>query len=715
MKVYRRFLASYLCVCLVPLLLSLVTIGRLEHRITASIMENQESSMMAFRQEVDQLLGSAATVATVFSQDVTASRLAQETALSPQELFDLKELSESFSTVVGQNDGFYRGFCYFARSGFLVTDRRTYHPQSTDLFAWDLQLEPDNLYAIFDSGSNAEHIATVYKKTGGGWLMALRCQYDAQRRELLSCVGIAVQMDKSLSSWNDEDFEAFVTDEAYNLLSGGERAAQACQPMSQSGESQGELDLDGQRYVFSQYRSSLGGVRYGFLTRREAYYQELRMLWVNLMMELLVIFGVSVALAVVWSKRTYRPIKGLLPFVAPRPEYRSITELGTALVSFAQEKESLACQVEQSEQQARSAALAQYLLGLTDSPSGLSQYLEEGQPYQLLAFTPAGGPGSGLALSTLRECLDDILLDKSGGVSLELPWCALVLVQRALSYDQAAEAHFAAEHSLSAPLVCYMSDACTHLEDAPQAWASIYQVLRRDGFWGQGRGRGVWQAGSLLENDTPGSYGDFLSRQKLLAEYLAAGKVQRAEKCLREILAQDLSNRALPVEMIWRRCADLVEILLPYIGEEQEGPGAFWRYETAGQMEAGLLGLFGRIAWEEKPELSEMKRELTGRVQAYIRENYRDPALNASMIADYMGMNLSTLSHQYKAATGSGVLDELHTVRLEAAKSLLAEGASVRETAERTGYAAPRALIRAFKRYEGLTPGQYAKQTRTGV
>ena len=105
----------------------------------------------------------------------------------------------------------------------------------------------------------------------------------------------------------------------------------------------------------------------------------------------------------------------------------------------------------------------------------------------------------------------------------------------------------------------------------------------------------------------------------------------------------------------------------------------------------------------------QVKEELTRSVREFIRENFTDQSLNASMIAGYLNMNLSTLSHQYKAAAGCGLLDELHAVRLENAKKLLSEGASVKEAAERSGYADQRALIRAFKRYEGMTPGQYAK------
>ena len=711
MKIYRRFLASYLCVCLVPLLLSLVTIGRLEYRVQDSIVKNQEGFMQSARQEIDQNLGNAASLVSIFSENAPTPRLAEKQSLTVDELFELCELTEALSTVIGQNAGFYRGFCYFARSGFLATDRRTYHPQATDLFSWDLQLDPENFYSVLDGGSNAEHITTVYKKEKEGWIMVLRSQYDQHTKEFLSCVGIVMRVDQTLSPWNTADSEAFVTNDAYRLISGGALACQACEFMEKTKANQGELDLNGQRYVYSQYQSSLSGIRYGFLTRREAYYQELRIIWFQLIAEIAVIFAVSVLLAVFWSKRTYRPIKGILPFVEqeqPQPGYRSIAELGSVLVNFAQEKASLENQVEQSAQQAR---CSQYLLGLREDSSALSQYLEEGQPYQLLAFAPARPAANHEALfQELRNRLDDLLLVKNGGVSLQLHRCAAVLVQKSLSYEEAVQIHYAMERTLSLSLVCYMSDTYTHLEDAPQAWAAVSRALRQDSFWEQERERGVWVAASLPEMGNSAPYREFLSRQKTLTECLTAGKRQRAENCLRKILSEDLSDRDLPAETVRRRYADIAEILLPYAAEEGGRVlRQFQRYETAQEMEEALLSLFAEISQDAEPGLPQIKKELTEKVREYVRANYQDPALNASMIAGYLGMNLSTLSHQYKAATGSGILDELHAVRLEAAKKLLAQGISVRETAERTGYVDPRALIRAFKRYEGITPGQYAK------
>ena len=163
------------------------------------------------------------------------------------------------------------------------------------------------------------------------------------------------------------------------------------------------------------------------------------------------------------------------------------------------------------------------------------------------------------------------------------------------------------------------------------------------------------------------------------------------------------------MENIRRRYADVVELLLPYVPEDRakSAMGRFRQCRGAAELEAELLSLFGAVSWGPGPD--QVKEELTRSVREFIRENFTDQSLNASMIAGYLNMNLSTLSHQYKAAAGCGLLDELHAVRLENAKKLLSEGASVKEAAERSGYADQRALIRAFKRYEGMTPGQYAK------
>ncbi len=65
-----------------------------------------------------------------------------------------------------------------------------------------------------------------------------------------------------------------------------------------------------------------------------------------------------------------------------------MTDLTRAIASFAQETEQLKTHVVQTEERVRTIYAAYYLMGKSQDPSVLSRYLEEGQPYQLIAFVP---------------------------------------------------------------------------------------------------------------------------------------------------------------------------------------------------------------------------------------------------------------------------------------------------------------------------------------
>ena len=95
-----------------------------------------------------------------------------------------------------------------------------------------------------------------------------------------------------------------------------------------------------------------------------------------------------------------------------------------------------------------------------------------------------------------------------------------------------------------------------------------------------------------------------------------------------------------------------------------------------------------------------------------IWKRYMEPDLSVSSLADLFGLNPPYMSHTFKKSEGIGILDYIHQLRLTEAKKLLSNGCNVREAAERTGYINTQSLIRAFKRYEGITPGQYSSMKK---
>lgn len=95
-------------------------------------------------------------------------------------------------------------------------------------------------------------------------------------------------------------------------------------------------------------------------------------------------------------------------------------------------------------------------------------------------------------------------------------------------------------------------------------------------------------------------------------------------------------------------------------------------------------------------------------IKDYIWEHFANPNLSAAMISEAFGMNGAYLSRFFKKQAGCGVLDYIHEVRIQQAKKLMAQtNESIKSISEQVGYYNSLTFIRAFKRQEGCTPGQY--------
>ncbi len=92
---------------------------------------------------------------------------------------------------------------------------------------------------------------------------------------------------------------------------------------------------------------------------------------------------------------------------------------------------------------------------------------------------------------------------------------------------------------------------------------------------------------------------------------------------------------------------------------------------------------------------------------ALIHFNYNDPMVNVSYIADEIGVSATFLSRIFKKYHLQNISDYLSVVRVEAAKSLLAEGMSLAEVVDACGFGSLRTFMRVFKSIEHITPGQY--------
>lgn len=100
-------------------------------------------------------------------------------------------------------------------------------------------------------------------------------------------------------------------------------------------------------------------------------------------------------------------------------------------------------------------------------------------------------------------------------------------------------------------------------------------------------------------------------------------------------------------------------------------------------------------------------------MMAYIEEHYRQPDLNVSSLSNRFHMTPSYLSKETKRFTGSTLFDYIQKLRLEYAQVLLAAGYTTQSAAEDSGFGDVRSMRRAFQKYLGATPRQYATPKQT--
>ena len=94
----------------------------------------------------------------------------------------------------------------------------------------------------------------------------------------------------------------------------------------------------------------------------------------------------------------------------------------------------------------------------------------------------------------------------------------------------------------------------------------------------------------------------------------------------------------------------------------------------------------------------------------HINDTFCDPNCNATQICKKFNISASVLSQLFKKKFDIGFLDYITSLRIDRAKYYLESSEkNIDEISVLIGYTTTRSFFRAFKRIEGITPGQYRK------
>jgi len=210
-----------------------------------------------------------------------------------------------------------------------------------------------------------------------------------------------------------------------------------------------------------------------------------------------------------------------------------------------------------------------------------------------------------------------------------------------------------------------------------------------------------------------------------LVGYVKAGDFAKAKALLNEILEANFSDSTHSPRLLKFQLYSLIGNILRAINgvdvpdirklaEKVEVDNALYSCENIAQFQSELNSLFDELERGCRQAEASLKGSFRDEVLSIVNENYSNTELNVGFIADMMGRNLDSLSRAFTKLTGMGLLDYIHSVRIEKSKALLSGGEdfAIQRIARMVGYSNCESYIRAFKRMEGMTPGRYKAMAR---
>lgn len=222
----------------------------------------------------------------------------------------------------------------------------------------------------------------------------------------------------------------------------------------------------------------------------------------------------------------------------------------------------------------------------------------------------------------------------------------------------------------------------------------------------------------LLEQKSYNYFYSIEDEQKLINN-IKIGDFEKSHEIVENVLQKNFSTRMASVHMAKCVMFDLISTFIKAVNNEEVlGESKFLEdknlvqrlltFETLEDMKFEISNYLKDVCeYTLEHNQHKNKNNIVDKINAIVENRYFDENLNVSTLADEVGMNSKYISALYKENTGESIIELISKIRIEKAKILLKEEASIVETAKKVGFTNSNALIRAFKKYEGVTPGQF--------
>lgn len=224
---------------------------------------------------------------------------------------------------------------------------------------------------------------------------------------------------------------------------------------------------------------------------------------------------------------------------------------------------------------------------------------------------------------------------------------------------------------------------------------------------------------SQIQNPRRNNYDYSLELEQQLINAIKIGDLETAQNIINEVFEKNFSGEILSVQMIKCLFFDLISTMIKALNdinlmnnncfiEELNPISRLLSSDTIMEMKHQMMDILEKVCQYVESSSKDRNKKISEQIVSIIENSYMDYNLSITSIASKFGLTAPYISKIFKDTMGEGIQDYINKIRLNKAKALLlGEHANLECIAKKVGYANSNGLIRVFKKYEGVTPGQY--------
>ncbi len=248
-------------------------------------------------------------------------------------------------------------------------------------------------------------------------------------------------------------------------------------------------------------------------------------------------------------------------------------------------------------------------------------------------------------------------------------------------------------------------------EDLRDVFNQVHEEITYSMFW-----RNDDQDQESTDDD--GNFSAYMSYMHSLINCINTQNYEEAFIILQRILEEGLPKNARNLNTAIYRVYGMIGMIVSAVDEQSNNDKAFieklnyeerlYRVRDIQSFKDETQKILAELIAYKQNNKDLVVPKLVKSIERFIAEHYMENDISVSSIAKHFNISESQLARIFKKTNRCNVLQYLQLIRVEKSKAYLKTD-SIKDVALKVGFWDAQAYIRVFKKFEGITPGNYKK------